>query len=111
MSGKYSKILLFWSLFFIVSVLIVIFGWNRADYALDGRPPEPEDTQISLNIVLGVVSAVTSAGGFIVTTYFALREDKRDKSMHDLQIEKLKRDIEEKDLELARLRKQEPPLG
>ncbi|MCA9952296.1 MAG: hypothetical protein KDE48_21750 [Anaerolineales bacterium] len=109
MSGKYSKILLFWSLLFIVSVFIAIIGWNRLELALDGRPPEPEDTQISLNIILGVVSAITSAGGFIVTTYFALREDKRDKSMHDLQIEKLKREIEEKDLELERLRKQEPP--
>ncbi len=109
MSGKYSKLLLFWSLLFIVSVLIAIIAWNRADFSFDGRPPEPGEAEISLNIILGVISAITSAGGFIVTTYFALREDRRDKSMHDLQIEKLKREIEEKDLELERLRKQEPP--
>ncbi len=109
MSGKYSKILLFWSLLFVVSVCIAIIAWNSAGLSLDGRPPELEDTQVSLNMILGVVSAITSAGGFIVTTYFALRADKRDKSMHDLQIEKLKRDIEEKDLELKRLRKQAPP--
>lgn len=116
MSGKYYKILLFWTAIFAVSSAIVFISWNRVDSAYDGRPPsitdpdegEPENGQ-NLSIVLGVVSALISASGFIVTTYFALREDRRDNTMHNLQIKKLQREIEEKELELDRLRKQAPP--
>ena len=57
--------------------------------------------------MLAIVTAVASGGGFIATTYFAIREDRRDVALHDLQIESLKREIAHKDLEIARLRQEQ----
>lgn len=116
MSGKYAKLLLFWGILFGIAVGITLISWQSLASSGDGRPPgiiepppeegEGEGGTGSINLILGVLTALTSAGGFIVTTIFALREDRRDSTMHQLQIEQLKREIEQKDLELDEMRQE-----
>lgn len=125
MSGKYSKLLVFWGVLFVLSLLFLFTGLGASlRTASDGlieldKPnvdPEeiekPVETAFDWGWLLALVATVASAGGFVATTYFAIREDRRDSALHQLQIDSLKREIEHKDLEIAKLRrdrKQPPP--
>ncbi len=116
MSGKFAKILVIWVVLFGVSLAVVFLGWNQMRSMGEGTPPiitDPEqdlsDNNGTFNLALGIVSALTSAAGFIVTTFFALREDSRNSAMHSLEIKKMQQDIEEKQLEIERLRRQQEP--
>lgn len=119
MSGKYSKLLIFWGVLFVLSLFFIFTGLGPSQpSAADGsnelhRPnvdPEegdkPQESAANWGMVLAVVTAVASGGGFIATTYFAIREDRRDAAIHQLQIKSLKKEIEHKDLEIARLRRE-----
>ena len=119
MSGKYSKLLIFWGVLFVLSLLFIFTGLGTSFQSgtdptngLDKPTVDPEEvekpdeTAFNWGMVLAVVTAVASGGGFIATTYFAVREDRRDVAMHQLQIESLKREIEHKDLEIAKLRQE-----
>lgn len=122
MPGKHGKLLLLWGALFAFSLLFLLLNvglLRRTEGILvfppldqpSGEPgeeePPPEGAYRAWSIVLGVVAAVTSAGGFIATTFFALREDRRESALHELQLEKLKREIEQKDLEIAELRREQ----
>jgi len=120
MSGKYSKLLIFWGVLFVLSLLFIFTGlgpsFQSAAESSNGfdkptvGPDEgevPEETAFNWGMVLAVVTAVASGGGFIATTYFAIREDRRDAAIHQLQIESLQKEIEHKDLEIARLRQEQ----
>ena len=120
MSGKYSKLLLFWAVLFLLSLFFIFTGLGTPSRTesgpssgLDKPTTDPEggelveEADFNWSLVLAVVTAVASGGGFIATTYFAIREDRRDATLHDLQIETLKREIAHKDLEIARLRQEQ----
>jgi hypothetical protein len=125
MSGKYSKLLIFWGVIFFLSLFFIITGPGASfQDGMDNSngidkptvdPEEgdkPEETAFNWGMLLAMVTTVASAGGFIATTYFAIREDRRDTAMHQLQIANLKREIERKDLEISKLRQereQDPP--
>jgi hypothetical protein len=125
MSGKYSKLLIFWGVLFILSLFFIFIGLGASlqsgpegSEGLDKPPvsPEegekPEETVFNWGLVLAVVTTIASGGGFIATTYFAIREDRRDAALHQLQIDSLKKEIEHKELEIAKLsqeREQETP--
>ena len=119
MSGKYSKLLIFWGVLFVLSLLFIFTGLDTsfqrgmdASSGLDKPTVDPEEgekpaeTGFNWGMALAVVTTIASGGGFIATTYFAVREDRRDVAMHQLQIESLKREIEHKDLEIAKLRQE-----
>ena len=117
MSGKYAKLLIFWGVLFVLSLFFIFTGLGTSfqsgsdpTHELDKPPVGPEEkpaeTAFNWGMVLAVVTAVASGGGFIATTYFAVREDRRDTDLHQLQIESLKREIEHKDLEIAKLRQE-----
>ena len=117
MSGKYAKLLVFWAVLFVLSLFFLLSGLDTVPWAASGpsnglnKPstgPESgemvEEPEFDWSLVLATVTAIASAGGFIATTLFALREDRREAALHQLQIETLKREIAHKDLEIARLR-------
>ena len=119
MSGKYAKLLIFWGVLFVLSLFFILTGLGTSfQSGMDStneldKPPagpgevdRPAETAFNWGMVLAVVTAVASGGGFIATTYFAIREDRRDAAVHQLQIESLKREIEHKDLEIAKLRQE-----
>ncbi len=124
MSGKYSKLLVFWGVLFVLSLLFLFTGLGTSlRSASDGligldKPnidleeiEKPIETAFDWGWVLAAITTVASAGGFIATTYFAIREDRRAAAMHQLQIDTLKREIEHKDLEIAKMRREseQPP--
>lgn len=119
MSLRYAKLLIFWGVIFIVSLFLIFTGFGN-DFPLgstgsDQSPlvPEegeaPDDEGSNWNLILAVVTAVTSGAGFVVTTIFALRDDRRESALHQLEIENLKREIEHKDLEIEKLRQDREP--
>lgn len=63
----------------------------------------PVDPGETLRLVLSVITTIATAGGFVATTIFALRQDRRESGLYRLQLENLKREITQKDLEIARL--------
>ncbi len=116
MSGKYAKLLILWGTLFIVSVVFLFNNLRQPLFESEGstgiNKPEsdgnnlsrPEEKTLGLSMTLALVTAVASGGGFIVTTTFAIRHDRRQTAIHYLQIESLKREIVHKDLQIERLR-------
>lgn len=124
MSRKYRVLLFFWAALFALSMLFVFTGVGSLFLSGAGggdgldqpnvdpeAPTQPAREEFNLSIVLAAITAVASGGGLIATTYFALRDDRRETALHQLQIESLKKEIEHKDLEIARLRRKQgsPP--
>lgn len=132
MSGKYRLLLAFWGALFLVSALMLFInvrslgdqpgailppfpGDNTGgETGLPGDRPsegqEPGDGQSSWSLVLSTVSALISAAGFMATTYFALRNDRRQTRKTELEIEKLANEIQRQRLEIEALRRaQQPP--
>ena len=119
MSRKYSKLLLFWGVLFVLSLLFIFTGLGTSFQSgtdstngLDkptvdpGEGEKPVETAFNWGMVLAVVTTIASGGGFIATTYFAIRDDRRDAELHQLQIDSLMKEIEYKDLEIAKLRQE-----
>ena len=129
MSGRYSKLLVFWAILFTLSAAVIFVNIRVLQQRTEGSfPPgigpevpdsgpdegeQPADSSQTWAIVLAVVTAVASGGGFIVTTIFALRNDRRESALYLLQIKNLKKEIEHKDLEIERMKRErrapEPP--
>lgn len=131
MSGKYRVVLAFWGLLFLASSLIVLVSWRPSDRAVDGlQPPTTlppgnglesnvdddgkpagglvpveDDTQWSL--YLAAASAFVSAAGFMTTTYFAMRNDRRQTALTQLQVQQLATEIERQRLEIDRLKREQ----
>lgn len=118
MSFKYARLLVFWGVIFVISLFLIFTGFGNAfssdsnglDHPavpeIDGKPDE---TETNWSLILGVVTAVTSGAGFMATTIFALRDDRRESELHELQVKNLKREIEQKDLEIEKLRQEQEP--
>lgn len=119
MTGKYAKLLLFFGVLFVLSVSFMaagLRGWpvggvgGDNGFEIPNVDPEdilkPEEGTLNLSMVLAVVTAVASGGGFLATTYFALRNDRRQAAIHRLQIHSLVKEIEHKDLEIKQLRRE-----
>ncbi|MFN2254419.1 MAG: hypothetical protein ACK2U6_09255 [Candidatus Promineifilaceae bacterium] len=131
MSGKYRILLAFWFGLFIASVLII--GANLQPFGLEVgselpslpiwpsegseteiiKPPigRPEcggseiDAAARWSLLLAGVSALISAAGFMTTTYFALRSDRRQTAQTELEVQSLALEIERQRLEIDRLRR------
>ena len=78
------------------------------------RPSEESGGQWSL--ILSTVSAFISAAGFMATTYFAMRNDRRQTALTELEIQKLANEVERQRLEIEDLRRKQedradPPAG
>jgi hypothetical protein len=56
-------------------------------------------------LLLAGVSALISAAGFMTTTYFALRSDRRQTAQTELEVQSLALEIERQRLEIDRLRR------
>ncbi len=129
MSGKYRFLLLFWGGLFFVSALIMFISLQTfREESGSLLPPFPlvppngmetesgipvdkpdddlvvDDGSSQWSLVLATVSAFVSAAGFIATTYFALRNDRRQSALTRLEVEKLANEIERQKLEIEQLR-------
>ena len=108
------KNLVFFGALFALSVLLLLltFYFNEELIfprfgAPPHRPGDPgESAANSLPIILSLITAVVSAGGFIFSTLFAYREDKRATQLHSLELERLKRELRQKELEIEGLSRQ-----
>ena len=118
MSGKYAKLLIFWGFLFAVSVVFIFTSLRQpllveSEGSIGISKPEsdgdglnrPEEETLGLGMILALVTAVASGGGFIVTTTFAIRDDRRQTAIHHLRLASLKKEIEHKDLQIERLRR------
>ncbi len=63
------------------------------------------DSTAGWTLLLAAVSAFISAAGFMTTTYFALRNDRRQVAQTELEIQSLALEIERQRLEIDRLRR------
>lgn len=114
MFRKYLQNLVFFGALFALSglLLFLTFYFNEdlvfPRYgAPAGRPGDPgESAASSLPIILSVVTAIVSAGGFIFSTVFAYREDRRAAQLHSLEIKRLNQELRQKELEIERLSRQ-----
>lgn len=126
MSGKYRLLLAFWSTLFLVSALILIvniqafsagsgaelplFPGNGAETENGGPGDKPggelpsNDAEIQWSLILSTISALISAAGFMATTYFAMRKDRRQTALTELEIQKLAQEIERQRLEIDQMR-------
>jgi hypothetical protein len=134
MSGKYRLLLAFWGALFLVSACIMLVSVRSFRQESEGAlPPFPlpgleietegakpiekpdegvgeEDVGAQWSLVLATVSAFISAAGFMATTYFALRNDRRQAALTELEVQKLANEIERQRLEINQLRRaQESP--
>lgn len=81
-------------------------GFSRDDVKPWDIDEAEKDPDRLLNIFVAVASAIVSGGGFLVTTYAAMRDEKRKETRHQLELKNLRRDIEQKELEIEKLRKE-----
>lgn len=130
MSGKYRTLLAFWGLLFLTSSLILLVNWwlsgqasgtlqppstrppgnelesgidDNGDKPIGGLVPIADEGRWSLG--LAAVSAFVSAAGFMTTTYFAMRSDRRQTALTQLQVQQLAHEIERQRLEIDRLKR------
>lgn len=126
MSGKYQLLLAFWGALFVVSLLMLLVGLQSVDSENIVLPPSPGDTTEAnggepgdrpgggllpsesggrWTLILSTISAFVSAAGFMTTTYFAARNDRRQSRLTELEITKLANEIERQRLEIDELRR------
>ncbi|MFL7837949.1 MAG: hypothetical protein ACK2T4_02000 [Candidatus Promineifilaceae bacterium] len=128
MSGKYRLLLAFWSALFFVSALILFTSVQSLNIGSEGNPPlfpeegtesgndDPGDKPIvelpvdraktQWSLILSTFSALVSAAGFMATTYFAMRTDRRQTAITELEIQKLANEIERQRLEIDQMRRE-----
>ena len=68
-----------------------------------GRVPIKEGV-VDYGTVISVATAVITGLGFVFTTFFAFREDRRASELHALEIANAKRELAQKELEIEELR-------
>ncbi|MFN2137665.1 MAG: hypothetical protein ACK2UK_17015 [Candidatus Promineifilaceae bacterium] len=126
MSGKSRLLLIFWGALFLISVLILFFNLRSLRMASGAiLPPFPgdlvdledettidkpgngliNDGDMGWSLLLSTVSALVSAAGFMATTYFAFRTDRRETRLAELEIAKMATEIERQRLEIEELRR------
>jgi hypothetical protein len=125
MSRRYRWLLLFWGALFLLSLLLTLaglvtvrpFAGDVIDLGtqpppngeVDPQAPDPASSNAWLSLALAVVTTIASAGGFVITTVFGLREDRRETALHDLQLQQLRNEIERQQLEIERLKRVDEP--
>lgn len=128
MFGKTRALLFIWAILLAVSLLGILIGLQRMsessmleitlpvqpDAGEDGPPTatvEIEGQETPWALALSVFTAVIAAAGFVGTTFFALRTDRRQTELHDLQVANLQAEIERQKLEIEHLRREDsaPP--
>lgn len=128
MSGKYRLLLAFWGALFLTSILILFvsmqssggdagsilppFPGNGTETENGGPGDKPgggdlpvDDEETQWSLILSTVSAFISAAGFMATTYFAMRNDRRQAALTELEVQKLANEIERQRLEIDELRR------
>lgn len=128
MSGKYHLLLAFWGALFLASALILfvsVQSFSRSAGAIyppfPGNETETENGESGENpaggffpgddggtqwsLILSTASAFISAAGFMATTYFAMRNDRRQTALTELDLQKLANEIERQRLEIDQLRR------
>ena len=70
----------------------------------DDGDDQIKEGEVDYGTVISVVTAVITGLGFIFTTFFAFREDRRASELHQLEIETAKRELAQKELEIEELR-------
>lgn len=126
MFGKYQALLWFWGILLLAALLVLSIGawqWSQSAGFTSGplpiQPETGEDGDPKPGIEVGepdapwmlglsIVTAVISAAGFMGTTFFALRTDRRQAALHELQLANLRAEIELQALEIERLRRAQP---
>ena len=113
MPRKYLKNLVFFGALFALSALLLFltFYFNEAlIFPRFGDPPgrpgvgDPGESAVnSLPVILSLITAAVSTGGFIFSTIFAYREDRRATQLHELEMKSLKRELRQKELDIERL--------
>jgi hypothetical protein len=126
MFGKTRALLLIWGILLAVSLLGVTIGLRQMSEssvlevtlpiqpeAGEDEPPtttvEVDGPQTPWTLALSVFTAVIAAAGFVGTTFFALRTDRRQTELHDLQVANLRTEIQRQQLEIERLRREDSP--
>jgi hypothetical protein len=127
MSGKYRLLLAFWSALFLTSALILFLSFQSLNTGSEGDLPlfpengtesdinEPDDKPVvelplagpgsEWSLILSTISVLVSAAGFMATTYFAMRNDRRQTAITELEIQKLANQIERQRLEIDQMRR------
>ena len=126
MFGKTRALLLIWGVLLAISLLGVVIGLRQMSASSmleitlpiqpeageDGPPTttvEIEGQETPWPLALSVFTAVIAAAGFVGTTFFAMRSDRRQTELHDLQVANLRTEIERQQLEIERLRREDAP--
>lgn len=106
MRAKHFFLLLIFGGIFLISAYFFVSYYfeGEAPAAVTTNAPESADIESDLNVagkeesrlplIFSALSAVASGGGFLVTTFFAIRRDRRAAELHALQIERARRDID-----------------
>ncbi|MCA9920051.1 MAG: hypothetical protein KC423_17435 [Anaerolineales bacterium] len=117
MSRNYTIRMLFFGTLFLASLFsLLIFvlpkGLNQATEPGDGSNINgeggaviEEEPGVDLGTVLSVITAVISGLGFVFTTFFAYREDRRAAALHQIQLVNAQKEVARKDLEIEELRR------
>ena len=92
-------------------VTLPIFPENGAETEIGEPGDKPggelpsDDSGSQWSLLLSTVSALISAAGFMATTYFAMRNDRRQSALTELEIKKLANEIERQRLEIDQMRR------
>lgn len=117
MSRNHTIRMLFFGTLFLASLFsLLIFvlpkGLNQATEPNDGPNINGEggtvieqEAGVDLGTVLSVITAVISGLGFVFTTFFAYREDRRAAALHQIQLVSAQKELARKDLEIEELRR------
>lgn len=132
MSNRLRILRLFWILIFALSLAIIALNWNgfsqieespSTDGAPSGLPGDTSTTEPgetdgefesvefrdpnrALNLFLATITAAASVGGFLVTTFFSMRDDRRAGALHALELRNLQQELKQRELEIERLKQE-----
>ncbi|MCA9994395.1 MAG: hypothetical protein KDE56_01530 [Anaerolineales bacterium] len=117
MSRNHTVRMFFFGTLFLVSLFsLLIFvlpkGLGQAtapgdkpNISGEGETVVEEERGFDLGTVLSVITAVISGLGFVFTTFFAYREDRRAAALHQIQLANAQKELARKDLEIEELRR------
>jgi hypothetical protein len=119
MARNHTIRLLFFGTLFLASLFSLLifalpFGLNPAPQPeeqpnINGEggvvTEEGKEQGVDLGTVLSVVTAVISGLGFVFTTFFAYREDRRAATLHKLALANAQKELAQKELEIEELRR------
>lgn len=133
MTNRYLQLSFFWMVLLALALVFMALNWNGLGWPAAERPSEngdpggtpgnglPTDPGVTdpppgtiggqdparaFNLFVGLLTAVTSTGGLFVTTFFALRDDRRASARHALELRKLEQELTQRELEIERLKQE-----